>query len=86
MKTQEERMFYSSYLLVKLHQTPFTGIRVLFIIEIFIVVHIPAHLLLIFNRTLKEIQLQHLISLHVIILHYDLDNTSFFFCSKVVSA
>lgn len=70
------REVYFSHLLVKLHQTPFAGISVLFIIKIFIVVHVPAHLLLIFNRALRGIELQRFICLPVLRLCYDLDTNA----------
>lgn len=42
----------SSHLFMKLHQTLLTGVSVLFVIKVFIVVHVPAHLLLVIHRAL----------------------------------
>lgn len=42
-----------SDLLVKLDQTLLTGVGVLFVIKVLVVVHVPAHLLLVVQRTLR---------------------------------
>ncbi len=38
---------------MKLHQALLTGISVLFVIKVLIVVHVPAHLLLVIHRALR---------------------------------
>ena len=42
-----------SHLFVKLHQALLTGVGVLFVIKVLVVVHVPAHLLLVIHGTLR---------------------------------
>lgn len=44
----------SPHLLMQLHQTLLTGVGVLFVIKVLIVIHVPAHLLLVIHRTLTR--------------------------------
>lgn len=37
---------------MKLHQTLLAGVSVLFVVKVLVVVHVPAHLLLIIHRAL----------------------------------
>lgn len=52
----------SSHLFMKLHQTLLAGIRVLFVVKVLVVVHVPAHLLLVVQRALRG----HVRSIHLI--------------------